>query len=154
MTDTITAPDPADDLPARKGGLVEFCRKVSAAGVIPELTDHQLAFLEAFDGARPPLTSFDLAYASRRAGRRYLRALIAAHALLAGEDVRFTATTAEQAGAARDDAVEVLTGYCAAVDLTPPPLTLTIYDEVPLEGIHQQDEPRLSTAAAGAQVAR
>jgi hypothetical protein len=120
-----------DDVPAQPGGVVSFVQTLIDDGVLPELTAHQRAFLEMFDGGRPPLRGPELAYAAQRAGRRLMRTMIAAHAILDGQDVRFAAATGEQAGRARDDAVHLLDEYCRITGAERPTLTLTIVDEVP-----------------------
>lgn len=77
--------------------VVDYAKRLVDADVIPELTDHQRALLEIFDGTRDVPTAEQLYAASRRAGRRQMRAIIAAHALLSGERVTFIGDNPQQA---------------------------------------------------------
>lgn len=90
-------PDDPADIPPAPGGIVEFAQRLAKAGALPlELTAAQRDCLEMFDGGRAPLTGVDLAIATRRAGRRYLRTLIVAHAIVTGQEVTVAGGDAEQ----------------------------------------------------------
>jgi hypothetical protein len=93
--------------------VADFAVQAIEAGVIPELTDYQIAFLEALDGDRP-LTCAPVA--AQRAGRRQMRAVVAAYFIAQGETVQFVGLDPERA---RQDALEILD----AMDLPAPTLT-------------------------------
>lgn len=115
---------PDTHAPAVPGGALEFARRIGY-----RLTPVQECYLDALDGGRPPLEPAELTVVGARAGRRDLRAIVAAWALITkGESVTITGRTAAELGQARDDVADVLRRVDPA--LRPPTLTLVIRDEI------------------------
>lgn len=113
--------DPED---ARPPGYIAFWMTLVEAGILPDPSPAQAAYLEALDGDAP--TPDSLTVCGRMAGRRYLRAVVSAHALLARIDVHFAATDAPAAGRARDDALYLLEAYCDARGIRTPDVDLRV----------------------------
>lgn len=111
-------PDPPEP------GYITFWMTLVDAGVLPDPSPAQAAYLEALDGTTPAPDS--LTVCGRIAGRRYLRAVVAAHALHARLDVHFAAVDAQTAGRARDDALYLLEAYCAARGVRVPDVDLRV----------------------------
>jgi hypothetical protein len=115
---------PVTDLPT---SVADFAVQAIEAGVIPELTDYQVAFLEALAGDRPMTL---VPHAARRGGRRHLRAIVAAYFLAKGEAIIFVGDDPERG---RQDALEILDG----IGITPPRLTHAHSDEIPVRSTTQ-----------------